>query len=274
MSLNGRLHLKIQVNPKGKSFISRMNYSSPLKVMKPFYLDQIGTAFLYVMDSAGGMLSKDQLYYEIRVDEGAHLYLTNASTSKIYSMPDGCAFIHNHFIVEKGASLESFPEEVMFFKESSLESFTHIQLHTDSVLAFSEIYSSGRIGYGESYQFRHVRNQFEIRINEKLAVWEQYTLDPENVEYGNLGYMDGFTHWGSLYLYANVSHAALLNEVRECLSAYQLHEFRVGCSLHPSGIITLKAIGSQYEAIKQCFHQVWTRLRPILLKEGLPHIRK
>lgn len=272
--MRSQLNMDVHLNSKGKSFISKMNYSFPLKIMRPFYLDRMGTAFLYVMDCAGGMLSRDRIDYDINVDAGAHLYLTNASASKIYCMTVGSAEVHNHFQVGADASLEYFPEEVMLFKDSSLESVTHIHLHPSSVLAFSEVYSAGRKSYGELFQFREMINHFKITIGQQLAIWEKYKLDPEKIRYSNLGYMDNYTHWGSLYLYANIDQKAILQEVRECLPQDRNRMLWSGCSLQPSGVIVVKVLAAQYEVIKQLFHAVWTRLRPLLLKEGLPHIRK
>ncbi len=95
--MRGTLDLGITANRRNQSFISRMNYTFPLKVLRPFYLDGIGTAYIYLLDTAGGMLAGDSLDYRIRVEDGARLYLTNASASKSYVMNGGGAQVHQFF---------------------------------------------------------------------------------------------------------------------------------------------------------------------------------
>lgn len=270
----GLLKLGIRKDHRAKSFVSQMQYKFPLKVMSPFYLDRRGTAFIYVFDTAGGMLSGDSADYEIQVEDGAGLYLTNSSTSKIYPMPEGTAYVGQRFRVGQGASLENFPEAVMLFKQSHLNMETKIELTSDSVLAHSEVYASGRKGMGESFQFRGVSNQFKLYIDGKLSLWEKYRLDMTQGNYEKLCYLEGYTHWGSLYMYASGEQAMRLEWLREHLGERYADEMKLGCSLHPSGVITVKALANSDEAVKACFHDIWSFMRPHLLKGELPYIRK
>ncbi len=272
--MQGKLDLSITANRRNRSFISRMNYIFPLKILRTFYLDGIGTAFVYVLDTAGGMLAGDSLDYQIRVDEGAHLYLTNASTAKSYSMPDGDARINQYFSIGRNASMEFFPEEVMLFKDTSMETVTRIDADCDSVFAFCEMYAGGRKHAGELFQFRSMVNRFEINIGGKQAIWEKYRLDGYKLQIGRYGYLEEYTHWGNLYIYANEESTSMLQTVHECLTGINRYGVWAGCSLHPSGVIIIKALSSEYEAVKECFQQVWSRLRPLMLKEELPYIRK
>jgi urease accessory protein len=272
--MHGKLDLNITANRRDRSFISRMNYLFPFKILRPFYLDGIGTAFVYVLDAAGGMLAGDHLDYRIRVNEGAHLYLTNASTAKSYPMSDGHAKIDQYFSIGKNASLEYFPEEIMLLKDTSVEVNTRIDGDRDSVFAFCEMYAGGRKHAGELFQFRSMMNRFEIIIDGKLAIWENYRLDGEKLRVGRLGNLETYTHWGNLYMYANDGSAGMLQIVQECLAEINGHAIWVGCSLHPSSVITVKALSLEYEVIKDCFQKVWARLRPLMLKEELPYIRK
>ncbi|EXX86300.1 hypothetical protein BG53_06330 [Paenibacillus darwinianus] len=272
--MRGKLDLVIAVNRRDRSFISRMHYLFPLKILRPFYLDEIGTAFVYVLDTAGGMLAGDSLAYNIRVDDGARLYLTNASTAKCYTMPNGDARVAQHFSIGSRASLEFFPEESMLFRDTSLETVTRIDAQRDSGFAFCEMYAGGRKHAGEIFEFRRLENRFEIRIDGKLAIWENYRLEGGMLRPGRPGYLEHYTHWGNLYMYASHESGVALKAVQECLAEFERDGFRAGCSLHPSGVITVKALSSEYEAVKNGFERIWSRLRPLMLKEELPYIRK
>ncbi|MGG2197914.1 urease accessory protein UreD [Paenibacillus validus] len=272
--MRGTLDLGITANRRNQSFISRMNYTFPLKVLRPFYLDGIGTAYIYLLDTAGGMLAGDSLDYRIRVEDGARLYLTNASASKSYVMNGGGAQVHQFFSVGRQASMEFFPEEVMLFKDTTLETATRIEAERDSVLAFCDMYACGRKHKGERFEFRSMGNLLEIVIDGKLAVWEKYRVDGHRLQSGQPGYLEEYTHWGTLYMYSSETDGAMLQTARECLAGIGEGGVWAGCSLHPSGVLTVKALSAEYEAVKDCFQQVWAQLRPRMLKEALPYIRK
>ncbi|WP_028391933.1 urease accessory protein UreD [Bacillus cihuensis] len=270
----GMLELGIKVDQNEKSYISRMNYRFPLKVMRPFYMDDMGTAFVYVFDTAGGMLAGDRADYSISVEDCARLYLTNASTSKIYQMPEGKAFINQHFHVGENASLECFPEAITLFRQSELETQTRIDVHPKSVLAYCEMYSSGRKSTGESFEFRSLSNRLHLYIGGKLAIWEQFRLNMEREQFARLGYLEGYSHWGTLYLYAGQGKADSIRRLQEYLSTKDRLSVRAGCSLHPSGVITMKVLSSNYEEMTELFNDVWSFMRPLMLKGELPYIRK
>lgn len=272
--MHGNLDLNITTNRRDRSFISKLKYSFPFKILRPFYLDGIGTAFVYVLDAAGGMLGGDSLDYRIRVNDGARLYLTNSSTSKLYQMSDGQARINQQFSIGNNASLEFFPEAMMLFKNTSVETVTRIEAEHDSIFALCDMYAGGRKHAGELFQFQSIVNRFEIIIDGKLAIWEKYRVEGEKLRVGRLGYLEGYTHWGNLYLYSKAGSTDIIRILQEYLSGMNRQGVWAGCSLHPSNVITVKALSSEYEAVKDCFQQVWSRIRPLMLKEELPYIRK
>lgn len=208
--MHGNLDLNITTNRRDRSFISKLKYSFPFKILRPFYLDGIGTAFVYVLDAAGGMLGGDSLDYHIRVNDGARLYLTNASTGKLYQMSDAHARIDQQFSIGSNASLEFFPEAIMLFKDTSVETVTRIEAEHDSTFAFCEMYAGGRKHAGELFQFQSIVNRFEIIIDGKLAIWEKYRVEGEKLRVGRLGYLEGYTHWGNLYLYSKAGSTDII----------------------------------------------------------------
>lgn len=270
----GLLDLNINVDQNEKSYISQMNYRFPLKLMRPFYLDDMGTAFVYVFDSAGGMLAGDRADYSINVGEGAKLYLTNASTAKIYQMPTGKADISQEFYLGENSSLEFFPEAITLFRQAELDTKTTIHVHPNSVLAYSEMYTSGRKNIGESFDFRSLSNRFDLYIGGKLAIWEQYRLSMKREQFARLGYLEGFTHWGNLYLYSSSNQTENHTLLNQYLSNKERFSIQAGCSLHPSGVISVKALSYNYEELKELFNDIWSIMRPIMLRGELPYIRK
>ncbi|WP_026221638.1 hypothetical protein, partial [Bacillus sp. 37MA] len=92
--------------------------------------------------------------------------------------------------------------------------------------------------------------------------------------FARLGYLEGYSHWGNLYLYAGQGKADNIAGLQEYLSTKDRASVRSGCSLHPSGVITIKALSSNYEEMTELFNDVWSFMRPLMLKGELPYIRK
>ncbi|WP_209123849.1 urease accessory protein UreD [Alkalihalobacillus sp. BA299] len=268
----GRLNLTVKLSEE-KSILSNLNFSSPVKVMRPFYLDDIGTAYLYIMDISGGMLSNDTLDFDIRVEKDSHLYITNNSATKIHPMEEGFATINNYFLIKEGASLEYFPEEITLYKDSSLKTSTIIDLHEHSCIAASEILFMGRKNYGEVLNFKNLTSHFEIRMKGNILLFERFNMDPQKENYKGLGFMENYSHYGSLYLYSPQNDRALLETIRSSLE--NSHEnAHIASSLHHSGVIVIKALSNNHYSIKALFKLIWQHVRPKLLKERLPYIRK
>ena len=253
--------------------MKEMSYSSPLKIMRPFYLDEIGTAYVYVMDVSGGMLAGDKLDYSVRVSQNAHLFLTSTAATKIHPMENEKAKITTKLMVEENGSLEYFPEEVILFENSLLDNDTVIELHPSSVLACSEIIFMGRKHYGEVNKFTRLKSNFEIKINGEIMIWDRFDISPVENELDGLGYMEKNSHYGSFFLYSKENNTELLETIRTTIQVNQ-QQIQIGCSLHTSGMIIVKALANNHYSIKQQFKEIWKRIRPIVLKEEYPNIRK
>ncbi|MCM3763145.1 urease accessory protein UreD [Alkalihalobacillus oceani] len=268
----GRLNLTVLSSEK-KSILSNLTFSSPVKVMRPFYLDTIGTAYLYMMDISGGMLAHDTLVCDIKIKENSHLYLTNNSATKIHPMEDGYATMTNFFDVEQGASLEYFPEEITLYKNSSLNTNTIIDLHEHSCVAASEILFLGRKNFGEFLHFSNLTSNLEIRMNGNVVLFERFNISPQNKDYLGLGFMEDFSHYGSLYIYSFENNRDLVENIRHSIKDIT-EKMNIACTLHHSGVIVIKALANNHYSIKTAFKIIWENVRPQLLKEGLPYIRK
>lgn len=81
-------------------------------------------------------------------------------------MPEGNAHINQYFKIEENASLECFPEGTMLFRDSELKTQTHIHAHRNSVVAYCEMYASGRKNTGETFEFRSLTNRIHLYIGE------------------------------------------------------------------------------------------------------------
>ena len=269
----GKLNLTIQADEFNQSRMTEMSYSTPIKLMRPFYLDDIGTAYVYLMDLAGGVLAGDQLHYNICVNPRAHLYLTNTTATKIHPMENGFANIQSRFYIGEHASLEYFPEEVILFEKSKLENDTIVELSSNSVFVFSEIIFMGRKHYGELHKFSKFRTNFVIKLDGKTIIWEKFDISPVTRHLNGLGYMEQNSHYGSMYLYSKENDGKLLALIREIIQGMN-EKLHMGCSLHTSGMLIVKALSNNHYSIQRGFKKIWQMIRPILLKEEMPHIRK
>jgi urease accessory protein len=95
---------------------------------------------------------------------GTKVYLTDQAATKVHAMPqtETQATTIWKIDIEAGASLEFVPEPVILFADAALEQTTHITLHPQAALFWSEILIPGRLARGEYYDFRHYHSCLEI----------------------------------------------------------------------------------------------------------------
>lgn len=99
----GVIRLELRKKSSGKTYLARQFYDLPLQVLPPYYQDDDGTAFVYLLNPTGGVLQGDRLLTEIKVEKDARALITTPSANKLYKMEDDHAEILNEIHVEEGA---------------------------------------------------------------------------------------------------------------------------------------------------------------------------
>ena len=136
-------------------------------------------AHLILMHSTAGLFGGDELNCSIHVEQGARVRITQQSATKIHPSEDRVALQRTHVVVERGAELQFHLEPVIPFAESRLQQETQLNVETGGRLSYWEGFMTGRVGHGESWQFKELSSETTLRCGGKLVYLDRFRLAPD-----------------------------------------------------------------------------------------------
>ena len=201
MPVRGRLELGVSVRG-GRSVASRQFHEGALRVLRPNYLDESGQVCYVMVNPGGAYLGADLFVIDVEVEAGADLLLTTQSATKVYRTPGSFAEQRMRIKLGEGSRLELVPDQLIAYREASYRQNSHVSLHPTSSLVMAEVVTPGWSPDGASFKFEEVRLRNEIWIQgenwEKLLALDNLLIRPPVNDVTGMGFMEGFSHLGSL----------------------------------------------------------------------------
>jgi urease accessory protein len=236
-----------------------MDFTAPLKVMKPFALENGGLKVMMLSASAG-LMAGDTQEIEATVDEGALLELVSQSFDKVHRMPEGAWASRNCRLKVGPASLLVFaPQPVLPFAESAFVGAVQAHLADESSrLIYQDVIAAGRVVHGECFAYRSYRSRLEVHVGSELVFADNTIFEPCSMDLRGLCLYEGYTHFGSL-LFVNCmfdeEHVASLHELAAAFSPGQ-----AAFSQPSENIGVLRALGHTAENILTLLAEARTML--------------
>lgn len=153
MQANGQLHLDFRRKKDGTSYISRQFFKLPLQVFPPNYLDDDGSAFLYLLNPSSGMLENDLFDIRFSLYDRAQVLITTPSSNKIYRTRGEPARQKLTVAVGGDCVLEYLPEHNVPYRDSAYRQWGDFQVEKGGVLFTWDILQPGRVTQGERLDF-------------------------------------------------------------------------------------------------------------------------
>lgn len=196
---DGRLKL-LFCREGGKTILGDFFSTMPLSVLPPFYPDDSGCAYSYIINPTSGLVGGDRLVIEIALEEGAHAFITAPSATKVYKSSDHYSEHITDLWVKKQGRLEYFPRTVIPFAGSRYKQKTRISLEESATAFIVEGFTTGRTDRKERLAFKEYRSSLEITYGGKMIAADRFTLRPEVTDYAALGYFESLDTVMSVYL--------------------------------------------------------------------------
>jgi urease accessory protein len=174
----GRLDLAFSLQ-SGETVLSHSYCEVPFKITRVLNSRQ-AAAHLILMHCTAGLFGGDEIDCSIRIESGARVLLTQQSATKVHPSEDRPAIQRTSIIVESGARLEFYLEPVIPFADSIFRQTTSIEVAPGGRVAFWEGFMAGRVGSGESWKFRELSSETQVRVNKQLSYLERFRLLPDN----------------------------------------------------------------------------------------------
>jgi urease accessory protein len=227
----GRLELRV-AERADKSVAVHQYHQGALRILRPHYLDDTGQVCYVVLNPGGAYLGADLFVLDVEVQEAASLLLTTQSATKIYRTPGSFAEQRMAIRLGEGARLELVPDQLIAYREASYRQRTSVTVRPSSSLVMAEVVTPGWSPDGAAFRYEEVRlrNAIHIETDEgsRLLALDNLLIRPPTGDVTGLGFMEGFSHLGSLIVVDQRVDQALADELHHLTS---VHDALTGISL-------------------------------------------
>lgn len=247
-------------------------FQTPLQIMRPYYLDDSGTAYLYLLSPGGGVVGGDRYAITVTLEAGARACMTTASATKLYASPASMARQRFEVILQAGAVFEYLPEQMIPFARSAFHQDMSVRLGNGAVAVLMEIVAPGRLARGEAFAYRDYSSGLSVADAQgRLLLRERTRLQPPCWSAGNgLGLLEGFNYLGTLYVLSESCGAP--DELANDLHGLVVDRHCIGgaTALEWGGVV-VRLLAEDHATVSHTLHAVWDRVRRCLL--GYPAVR-
>jgi urease accessory protein len=186
-------------------------------VLRPHYLDDSGQVCYVVVNPGGAYLGADLFLLDIEVQDAASLLLTTQSATKVYRTPGSFAEQRMTVRLGEGARLELMPDQLIAYREASYRQRTSVTLRPSSSLVMAEVVTPGWSPDGAAFRYEEVRLRNDIRVETgagaELLALDNLLIRPPLGDVTGLGFMEGYSHLGSLVVVDARVDQALADEL-------------------------------------------------------------
>ncbi|MFZ5596876.1 MAG: urease accessory protein UreD [Bacillota bacterium] len=266
--------LKLEIGLEGRRSVIRDSlWTAPLKVAKPFYLDNSGEVFIYLMNQSGGMVRGDSYRIEVTLDKGAMAFLTGQSATKIYKTPGGCVNQRCIFTVGEGGVLEYFPDPVIPFAGSNFRGETEVRLSGGATVFLGEILAPGRLSRGEAFQFSRYYSRTRVYAEGGVPIlWDVLDLEPGRRDYSLPGLYEGYTHLAHLFIFSDEAGRDLSDELHHFIASFP--GLLGSASLTRRTGVAARILGRGCGELEMVIRGCWNIARQRLTGRPAPAVRK
>ena len=248
-------------------------FQTPLQIMRPYYLDDSGTAYIYLLSPGGGVVSGDQYAITVTLEADARVCMTTASATKLYASPDSIARQRFEVILQAGAVFEYLPEQIIPFAQSAFHQDMTVHLGNGALAVLMEIVAPGRLARGETFAYRDYSSGLSVADAQgRVLLRERTRLQPLRWDAGSgLGLLEGFRYLGTLYV-LSASHGSP-RELADDLHGLVADRPRCigGATALEQGGVVVRLLAEDHATVSRTLYVAWDWVRRCLL--GYPAVR-
>jgi urease accessory protein len=222
----GRLELLV-TERRGKSIAAHQYHRGALRILRPHYLDDSGQVCFVLVNPGGAYLGADLYVIDVEVGDRAKLLLTTQSATKIYRTPGSFAEQRMTIRLGEGAQLELAPDQVIAYREASYRQNTQVTVRPSSSLVVAEVITPGWSPDGASFRYEELRLRTEIHVEgaegTDLLALDNLLIRPPFNDVTGMGFMEGYTHLGSLVVVDARADQAIADELHALTAGHDAY---------------------------------------------------
>jgi len=260
---------------RGRTRLVERRHKGPLIVQRPFYPEG-DPCHVYLVHPPGGVVGGDELRIDVQVDAGAHALITTPAATKFYRC-DGRVSSQTQELHAAGAALEWLPQENIFYRGADTRTATRVHVDSHSRFFGWEINCLGLPARGEPFDAGALRLDLELWKGPSEKDPVDLSRVPVCLETRNVPiFVDRLrlrgeseargARWG---LAGQEAVGTLLatpatRDDIECIRELVADKPYAAVSL-VDGVLALRALAPQAEAVRNLFSSAWQRLRPRII---------
>lgn len=253
--MNSHLHIQT-VARNGITYLKQSYYTPPFKIANITENKQAGPLHLMLMSSSPGILEGDDYLLKIYLEENCHLHLHTQSYQRLFHMKVG-ASQNMEVYLHKGASLFYIPHPAVPHKQSVFTTHNKIYLQDNNRLIWGELLTCGRKLNGEQFEFIKYHSKTDVYVKGRLAIKENWLVQPGITNVHALGQWEGYTHQASLIILDSPERiASCYDNINTFLS--QQKEITCGISSLPIAGIIIRILGYKAEQLFDTLNRIAT----------------
>jgi len=266
--------LCLEVLQKGSQTIpGELYYQGALKLMRPQYLDETGQVTFFILNPGGGYVDGDRYEIVVHVKEGADLYLTTQSATKIYETPKDKVCQKTKIMLAKNSSLVYIPDTVIPYENSVYQQEQEVHMSKDAFYFASEILTPGWTIKGEGFFYKELNMCTHIYVEEELVVSDRIYFTPQVQQLERMGMLEGYSHLGSVTVLEKTITPEMLARLREFLQRFDECVYFGVSELEVPGF-TMRILGNSTQEIEQLIYACYDFVRLACKGKEVTRIRK
>ncbi|MBM7634722.1 urease accessory protein UreD [Geomicrobium sediminis] len=190
----------------------------PLKVSRVLRLDEEnpGHAYVYLMESSGGMVAGDRNTFRINAKAKANVTLIPQSATKIYPSHNEQPCVQElHIAVGEEASVTYLPEAVIPFEQSRFQTKTVVHLRSNSSLIWADLIAPGREHRGENFHYYELEQRMEVYLEGRLLALDAFRFQPEKEAVQRFGVLGEYRYVGSIWFFSEAISSIDVQELHD-----------------------------------------------------------
>ncbi len=253
----GKSTLKLDLKVKnGKTIVSDSYFTSPLKILKPFYNEDNTKMRLCILNVSAGILEGDQYEIEINVAKASNVYIYSQSYTKIFKMRGGNASQKLRVNMEEGSHFSYMPMPTIPFVDSNFIGTIDIKLKKHCSLILREIISCGRYKNDEIFEFLSFSSKTKVYLEDKLIFMDNTLLRPKEQQLRGIGFYEKYYHQANMIIFRDNLRENLKEDLIKLLNTYENIEFGISESFN-SGMI-IRILGRSSEQLRKITDKIET----------------
>ncbi len=194
----------------GSTRISHQYCESPLQWLGP--LDPlVARPCLYLRNPNGGLLAGDQHSVSIQLDPDSHLRIKTQGATRLHP---GLSTQHIDITLAARSSLIWIPHPMIPGQNSEFKQTIAIEMDPTARLAYADVWTAGRLGMREKWQFHRLVSSLAITHQGIPVVSDGVDLKYPHAHVQSAGILGSYPCWGSCYLMGDweVTWATTVNQ--------------------------------------------------------------